>query len=560
MGLKVLMPNAIWQGYDATTEPLDAETLYSKRPEDGVKEDVWRYTAVYREDGKVRVMTRVIRAEDSQTADSPAILLVGEYHRPPDDAFVMSLAKAGYTVVVPDLSCVSKSERTIFPPSLAYGEYAKSGEHLYKVTETAKDTCQYLYSVMVKRTEVFVKKHISSGKLIMVGMGDAVEVAMQVMGSGGIADALACVNGSGYREYIKRNRYGARSEETLIMDDERMCWLTGIASIAYAKNVKVPTFIAIGSNAHRSDADRLSNLCALLGTDEVTTVISPRAGDFMLPEAYTSLLIWLHAVSVGEASMLPSVPELKIEVKEDGRPHLEAVCDPCSMIKRVTFYYAIKSYNHEVRDWREMEGLSVSHNEYMATLTNYDENEPLFAFAEAEYENGFTITSLIEYAELKGLNVRPSKAAFGDVVVVYRAGGDESGFVADYDGDVLMDKDIRTVTTPKGMEGVVSECGGLRTYHFFAGADASSDKLLQIDFYADHDVDVRVSVMGDTDDGTRTYCANIKIGDTNGYFSDTKFALTDFKDETMRSPASWSKIKVISIHGDGLVIGSILFI
>lgn len=554
------MPGTIWQGYDANADPLDAEMLYSRRASEGRVEEVWRFTATAREDGKVRVITRVVRAEDNGK-NSPVVLLVGEYHRPPDADFVLSLANAGYTVAIPDISAVSKSERTMFPPSLAYGEYAKSGEHLYRITETAKDTCQYLYAIIVKRTEVFIKQNISDGKLILMGMGDAVEVAMQVAGSGGISDALACVNGSGYKEYIKRNRYGSSSEESLIMDEERMCWLTGIASVAYAKNVKAPVFIAIGSNAHNSDVDRLSNLCALLGTDHIHTAVSPRASDFMLPEAYESMLIWMRAVAESKANELPDVPDLKIEVKEDGKPHLEASCDPSSMIKRVTFYYAIGSYNHEVRDWHELDGLCASYNEYIATVESYDDTSPLFAFAEVEYENGFTLTSLVEYAELKGLNVRPCEGTKNaGIVVVYRAGDEDNGFVADYDGAVLMDKNIKTVVTPKGMEGVVSECGGLRTYHFYAGENASADKLIQIDFYAEEDINVRVSVIGDTEDGARIYSASLTIGNTKGYFSDTKFALTDFKDDALRSPSKWSDIRVLSIRGEGLVIGSILFI
>ncbi len=560
MEYKVLMPGAIWKDFDATADPLDAETLYTRRAPDGHVEEIWRFTAMAREDGKVRVIARVVRA-GNKGENSPVVLLVGEYHRPPDPDFALSLVKAGYTLVIPDISAVSKSERTMFPPSLSYGEYAKSGEHLYRITETAKDTCQYLYSVIVKRTEVFIKRNIGEGKLILMGMGDAVEVAMQVAGSGGISDALACINGSGYKEYIKRNRYGSASEESLVMDEERMCWLTGIASVAYAKNVKIPTFIAIGSNAHNSDVDRLSNLCALLGSDSVRTVISPRAGDFMLPEAYESLILWLRSVAGSTVNELPELPELKIAVKEDGRPHLEAVCDPSSMIKRTTFYYATGSYNHEVRDWHELDGVSASYSEYIATIEDYDAEAPLFAFAEVEYENGMTLTSLVEYAELKGLNVRRSdRKKSGGIVVVYRAGDEDNGFVADYDGAVLMDKNIKTVATPKGMEGVVAECGGLRTYHFFAGENAGSDKLVQIDLYAEKDTEVKVSVIGDTDDGAKIYTANITIGNTKGYFSDTKFALSDFKDDTLRAPSDWSGIRALSIRGEGLVIGSILFI
>ena len=283
MNYKVMVPSQIWQGYDAGSLPLgNLKTDYIGTVGEDILEERHQFTALETDDGIVTVAVRLLRREGDVSA-SPVIVMVGEYHRSPDEKLVHALANAGYTIVIPDLSGVGEF-KTTFPPSLEYGLYEKAGDHIKKVMPTAKETSQYLYAIIVKRTLTFVKRVISDGKLILMGLGDAVEIAIAVSATEqDKVDGLACINGSGYREYIKQNRYGEQRE--LVMDEERMCWLTGVASVAYAKHVKAPTFIALGSNARNSDIDRLSNLVALMDNDDVRIAISPRATDFMLPEA-----------------------------------------------------------------------------------------------------------------------------------------------------------------------------------------------------------------------------------------------------------------------------------
>ena len=95
-----------------------------------------------------------------------------------------------------------------FPESLEYGLYEKAGDHIKKVMPTAKETSQYLYTIIARRTLTFVKRVVSDGKIIVMGLSDAVEIAIAVSAlEKDVVDGLACLNGAGYREYIKQNRY-----------------------------------------------------------------------------------------------------------------------------------------------------------------------------------------------------------------------------------------------------------------------------------------------------------------------------------------------------------------
>ena len=551
-----MVPSQIWQGYDPRVEPLNAiKTDFIGSLAEDVKEERYRFTALTAEDGDVRVAVRVVSKEGA-TDETPVLLVVSEYHKAPDQELITKLAKDGYVVVIPDISAVAE-DKTTFPKSLEYGEYDKAGEHIYKVMPTAKETSQYLYAKIVKRAIIFIKRTIGDGKLVVMGLGDAVEVAMQVVGSGSEADGLACVNGAGYREYIKHNRYG--SEPELVMDEERMCWLTGIASVAYAKFIKVPTFIAIGSNALKSDIDRLSNLKALMGTDDVRISISPRASDFMLPEAFNTLLIWLKLLVNGET--MPEMPTLSVQVNEDGIPSFSVNCDAGAMIKKVTVYYATKEYYHEIRDWHEAECISASSTEYIASAEEYEEKEPLFAYAVVEYLMGVTLSTTVEFSDLKGYPVRPcERSAKARVAVIYQAGEEESGFVADYEGTALFEPSLKLVTTARGATGLYSECGGLRTYRFAPEEGTSNDRILKIELYAEDYVEAEIVLIGAGKEGSKTYTAKIRLNNTKGLFMGTQLRLVDFKDESNMPPQAWGDIKVLAIRGQGIVVGNILFI
>ena len=559
MDYKVMVPSQIWQGYDAGSLPLNNhKTEYIGTFDEDVIEERHHFIAIQKEDGDLTVAVRLLHKEGDISV-SPVIVLVGEYHRAPDQNLILALAKAGYTVVIPDLSGVGEF-KTSFPPSLEYGLYEKAGDHIKKVMPTAKETSQYLYTIIVKRTLTFVKRVVSDDKLILIGLGDAVEIAIAVSATEqDKVDGLACINGSGYREYIKQNRYGEQKE--LVMDEERMCWLTGVASVAYAKHVKAPTFIALGSNARHSDIDRLSNLVALMDNEDVHYSISPRATDFMLPEAYKTLMIWLNAVKNGTTGELPDAPELKIRVTEEGVPTFNVDCDPSSMIKKVVVYYALKEYHHEIRDYREADGLSISYNEYIAEAVEYEKDDPIFAYAVVEYESGLSLSSLVEYRDLKGLPVKEkTKNARATLRVIYQAGEEESGFVEDYSGTVLFEKSLRLAETPKGMVGLTSDSDGLTTYRFNPEEDTDKDRILQLELYTATDAEAEIVLLGISNEGSKTYRAKISVNNTKGLFMGTRLKMTDFKDENLMPLMSWYGIKALSIRGKQIVVGNILFI
>ncbi|MFA5449913.1 MAG: hypothetical protein WC292_05705 [Clostridia bacterium] len=545
----ILLPSAIWQGYDPDAEALEPQLLAEDKREN-IHMQTYVVTALSEGDDKLLVAVKIYRPDSGV---GQTILIVPEYHRPPSRELIFDLAKSGFTVVVPDLSGVAHPP-TIFPKAYEYGNFDKAGDHIKRVTPTAKETSQYLYTIIIKRMLAFIKQSLPLNPIGLVGLGDAVEVAMQAAGSGGKVGALACLNSAGYREYIRLNKYGGGKE--LVMDEERIAWLAGVASVAYAKYINVPTFIAIGTNSEKSDIDRVENLLALIPGDRTYTSFSPRTSDFLLPYTYRTFKLWLQKTLSGEA--FPDCPRAMVRVNEEGKIYVDIDCDPSSMIEKVTVYYSYGEYNHEIRDWLKKEGISVSFNEFIATIEVSDPDAPLFVFAEVRYENGIALSSLPEYMELAGQPVK-AKPIIKPSRIVFEPSNGKDVFVECYKGEVLMDYALEIVA-PNSAKGISSKIGSLKTYHIDRHLNIPSESLLQVELFSSEPREVTITLQNKVEDGIKKYAAVINITDTKGFFIGNKLKASDFKDERMMPLAAWSNIRSIEINGGDIIIGNILFI
>lgn len=542
MEYKVLLPQTIWQNHDPSAGDFAAEIV--EQDEGRARYLINAYPAT---GDTVRVSVRIFKPRGDVAG---TLVVVPEYHRIPDRTFTERLVAEGFCVVLPDLSGL---DGTVFPPALEYGFYDRAGEHLQKVMPTALQTSQYLYTVILKRTLAFLaaSEGYDYGVPCLVGLGDAVEVAMQAAGSGAAVKGIAAVNGAGYREYIRLNKYG--EEKEFEIDDERMCWLTGVASVAYAKHVDVPVFLAVGTNSKIADVDRVNNLAALLPSGYITTVFSPMAGEYIDADAFCSLCLWLRNL-FGEG-MLPTCPAVAVRVSEDGKVYIDVDCDPAMIIEKVDIYYSTGMFNHRLRDWHKQDGIGISYNQYLASPEINDADAPLFTFANVHYAGGLTLSSLVEYAALGGMSVRAEPKT--PPRVVYAASQGTDPFVEGSEAPVLFVPRLRIVHPSDGPDGLYSE-GGLKTYRVDTGSIAET-AFLQMDFFAASDKEVSVTLERLTPAGITAYTANCFVSDTKGMFKGVRFRSSDFKDARMMPLVGWKDVRSVEIKGD-VALGNVLFV
>jgi hypothetical protein len=558
----IMLPSVVWQDYDVSLLPFDQQSIQSNIV-DEIEQTTYKITATISPSGSVRTTLKTY--SKLSFLPSCALLIVPEYNKMPSMELIMDFAKNGFFVAVADIAG-NDNPPTEFSQEYAYGKFSDAGEHISSVMPTARETSQYLYTLIIKRSLYFMRNHLTDACICLVGLGDAVEVAMQAAGSGAVADGLVCINGAGYREYIKLNKFGSTKE--LDMTDDRICWLSGVASVAYAKSITIPTFVAIGTNAEKSDIDRINNLVALLPSENIRVSFSPNAADFILPEQFATLKQWIIAALNGDS--FPENPQLSVKINSDGKIYAEVNCDTNYTILRVQIHYSYGEYNHIIRDWRKSYGIAVSEKQYIATIEVTNTKAPLFAFAEVEYldenANKIVLSSLEEYVELQGQSV---KTALLQKVspIVYATISGKRGLIETCDNEILMQYGLKSITTKSGANGITSSTGGFRTYHLNIPPSEFEDCLLQIEFFSTATVCIVLTLFCNDNDAIKRYSTELTISETNGVFNSIQFKLNDFKDMRYKPLTAWGNVRALEIRNkevndavENITVGNMLFI
>ncbi len=549
MDYKIMLPQQVWQDYDVVLPTLEFHEGETELLEALTIKNCY-FNAI---GSSIDAVTVALKVYTPNKANGAAMLVVPEYEREADYNFILTMVEQGFVVFVPDISGVAMPA-TQFGGAYRYGFYGESAEHLHKVCPTAKDTCQYLYSVIVKRALYVIDNIFKHNMPLLVGLGSGVEVAMQVAGSTkNKISALVAINGSGYSEYIQHHKFGDSDE--LVIDNERMSWLAGVASVAYAKYIEVPTLFAIGSNSRSADIDRLSNLTALFPHDNVTLCTSVGTEEYINTATLSSIKAWLDMILQG-ASM-PKIPDVNITVSSDGRTYVYAKYDNGYNIDKVSIYYSYGEYNHAVRDWFVANAETVSQTECLAQIAIKDVTKPLFAFADVHYENGLICSTTVDCMEMKGQSVIQSPLTISNIVC--EPSFAKNCFVPLSSGVIAAAQDDLLVELESGVEGFSTGKWGIKTYNIGTHSSIFVENLLRIDLASESDIDVEIAVQCVYKGVIKNYHHQLSMQATNGYFKSVMLGANAFKDDTYMPLVSWFGVKSLSISG-GVVLGSILFI
>lgn len=548
MEYKLLTPSQVWQDFNDSQQDLNHQVL-EEYQEDGLSVRYVSFNALSAADGDVIAVCKVTKVEPSDRY----ILIAQNYKKSVQAEVVADLARRGYTVVVPDFSAIGEKHKTVFPESLAYGDIEKAGEHLTAVSPTAKDTCQYLYSVIVRRTITYIKDILVGNEILLMGIGGGTEVAMQVAGMDKRICGLALINGAGYREYKNLNKYGNKQE--LQIDQRLLCWLTGVASVAYAKHIDAPVFVAICSNSKRADIDRLSNLLGLFKENQARISITPRGGETIRAQSYQSLTMWIE--DIFNKNDIPERPKIDIRASEENL-YLDIIGDGSRHIKEVTAYYSYGEYDHLIRNWYEQKCEAVSKNQYLVKLDTVNDSGPIFAFCQITYKDGFSMSSFEDYIELDELQLK--KTADNLSRIVYEGAAGAGGFVEESEKEIFLETGLNEQRTPLGLKGVASSSGVLVNYEIGRVAAYNNGRILQIDAYSSKEVTLGIKLLVKFGDTVDEYTTESLLKASGGAFVSQKFSANEFKNSKMMALEDWEKVKAIKISGEDIIIGKIIFI
>lgn len=548
MALKILTPDEIWRGFkEDGTFAVISDNVSVKA--DFITEHIMTFVSETVSDGDITVSVRFLMPENY----SAVAVVIEDYKKPTDEAFIAELLKSGLAVAIPDYSDRYKNG-TSFTPLTAYLAEDSRGDRLFEVNESAMDSCQFCYSKMVRNSVTLIKNRFGAEKFLFVSVGDAAEVAVTCAATDKRAVGLLMLNGFGYYEFNDLNVFGETKEA--VYDEKLLSWMSGVSAVAYTQYVRCPVLIAIGTNNNRCDMDRLSGFTSRMNDATVSVVLSAGAKKTVNYEGFRTVKNWLSRILSGLP--LPRIPESRLFVSRDGTVYTEITVDTSAIIEKVEVYYSTGEYNRRFRGWRKAASMSIADGEYMATIPISCETDPVFSYAQVTYIDGTTLSSYVSHLEAEDEKVKLTAVPSKHIVV--ESGRSFDCFAIDRTADIVVSEEKIETLSGVGLKGVKAKNGGLLTFVIAEAAKTAESEILQIDLFSEQGAEVLFELESEGEDGSEIYSASYFVRGSSLCFSPVRLTAGDFKNADLKPLDGWTTVKSLKILTSSVAVGNIIFV
>lgn len=394
MANNILTPLNLWDDFNSLL-PLKETTL--KR--ETIQNAVFNY--VYfsgRQVGNERVRIYGIYAEQ-KNSKAGTIIIVPSVDEPLDADLVLYFSNCGFNVLAVDLygKCDNCTDFTVYPQAISYANYVEAGRTFDFVDNTAKETCWYEWSAVVRYAISYAKEKKPMGKIGLLGVKHGANVAWQVSAVDDRVNTSAFLFGAGWQAYKGVYKY---TQEEIELDDERCRFIAGVDAHSYAQLVKVPVLYLGATNNPEFDVERAVDTLQRVDNHNKTwhhfvNVAIDKLDRYSLKD----LEIFFSKFISNKKIKLQNVP--KVYLEQDGEDVIYTVeCADVENIEKVQVFASSNDINPAERVWF-MPSLSSS-NEGVFTFKRrlYGIVDFEIAYAVVRYKNGLTLSSKFAFDKI----------------------------------------------------------------------------------------------------------------------------------------------------------------
>ncbi|MBR2321123.1 MAG: hypothetical protein IKA57_03200 [Clostridia bacterium] len=491
---------SLWRKYNLKA-PL-RESAWGDEVKDGRVYAHVTYTGHTVADGSVRVYARF--GKPAGKGAHPAILLLPDAGETYDEALMNYFIDKGYAVLMPDYTGKMKSDangvmRTIYPASLAYGNYEQA-QGLYDLEGIEADKTTWFEWTYVALTSVKYLKHRADvGAIGVVGIKKGGDIAWQTMLSPDVKCGVP-INAAGWHSFLNISKFGSQTKGAYNLSNDQHRYIAAVEAQSYAPYVNCPVLMLCALRDGGFDCDRAYDTYSRIGNkDGNALVYAPDSGACIGPNALVDMDLFLEKNLKGREIYIPDA--LNISLKEDGEElEIQVEGDHEGILEEAGIFYAeadVKTRS-AYREWRcihKMPGRTVKNCRFSYRVKPFAGATAVFVYAYAKFINGFRVMSRI--VSKKRDNVNPN-AVKGRRLF---SGKEMDCFsVAEYKdysiGGIFLESDA----VPKMLAGYGNitgaySVGGIRTYkisspHYVPEENA----LLEFDAYSKETQVLRVCV------------------------------------------------------------------
>ncbi len=463
-----------------------------------------------------------------------------------------NLLKLNYSILVVDYSNLH-GWGTHFPVALEYGDHQMRGDRMGNIGYSAKDSVYFLYARIISRTIGVAKTLTPDAKVLVAVVGEAAEFCTQAVAMDGRASGYVIIGGNVYQEYNDFALYDKKSMP--VLSDEMLPWMTAIASIAYVKYLKCPTFIVSGSNSLKCDIDKLASYTATMDNSLISMLQARGERDTVDTYCFDSIKSWISCVVNNDS--LPLIPKISLKLYKNRDNYVEINADATLMIDSVELNYAYREIDRRFRRWRSVDAKRLSlGGEYIASFPNEFSESPVFVYATVNYANGLSVSSYLvceEYDEQLETERLPQN-------IVIKGSENYDEFEIDRNAYILFEEEKKLVKTGLGLYGVASLKGGLRTYAISEKKVNKNRDILQIDFFSEKQKVVYIEVESLEEGQLVKYYASVTVQGSSQVFTPTRLYANDFKDKSLIPLENWSNVKSFAVITPNVAVGNVIFV
>lgn len=489
---------SLWKKFNLKTPLSPSE--WGIEEKNGVRFSHLAYSGHAAEDGSVRIYARLCYPVDKKK--TAAVLLLGDVGKPIDEELAEYFLSKGYAVLMPDYSGKMTGDkegtfRTIYPPSLEYGNYEKA-KGLWDMSGlSAEQSCWFEWAYVALFSVQYLKSLPNIENIGVVGVRTGGDIAWQTLLSPDVKCGVP-INAVGWKSFASLAKFGDETARNLSDDQHR--YIAAVEAQSYASYVKCPVLMLCALRDNGFDCDRAYDTYSRIGNAYGNALVySSTSGACLGPNALVDMDLFLERNLKGREIYIPDTLNVALKETEKGL-EIEVDCDKEGILEEAGIFYAEADVRTKCayRDWQliyKTDGASVRNGKVTHMVKPFAGATAVFVYGYAKYINGFRVMSKITAKRLSNTDKNAVKGR-----MLFSGKEMDTFSVAEYKkyaiGEIFMERE----TVPKksvgygGITGAFS-VGGIKTYKISSPTYIPDENaLLEFDVYFAQSQGLRVSV------------------------------------------------------------------
>lgn len=546
-----MSPTEVWENIKIETENFDETILKEYETEEATYKEMY-FNGKKTEKGVTRIYA--VLACPKTALNPSVVLLCHDFNSTIGKSYIEYFLKMNFAVLMCDMYGKFEGRKyTFYPDDIKYANGENWSKFNLEVTTTARETMPFEW-VMVNRYAIQYLKtqeNIDSSKIACIGIGEGATITWQLAFVEKELKTCIALFYAGWGEYGKNYKF-SQNRDISNLNFNQAAYIAGISPQSYAPYVNVPMLYLTASNSQIGNLDRAFDTMARIN-GAITSLMTVTANSmnrlgFL---ATRNLRLWLDKYLSDADLEIPEKPEIKFE-NFAGKLLSKCITEDDDKVRKVKLFYAEGSTTPAARCWFERE-LAKSGDGFVGGVDLTDSTETLFAFANVEYKNGFSVCSNFVTIEPKSYGIE-KKLIKENIIYNGLMGIDTfvgmKGLISMGASDTFSDKhSVKLIEGANGIEGITST-DNLATFKLSKNSFAGeSGDYLVLDVWSIEAQIINVIVFCNLgEDGETVYSTELKAVGADAW-QNFKLACNDFKDSNKSALENWSEIKLIMFKG-----------